>query len=68
MASKLDDSQLDNILSNGSEMPRMILQPVEQDGKIGLCTQGFGEKDPHERDHRASIEEILHKEMAGDQA
>lgn len=64
----LNDSQVDNILSNGSEMPRMILQPVEEDGRLVYVHKDSEKKTLMSEIIGQAIEETLHKEMASDQA
>src|SRR6186713_3085631 len=64
----LDDNHMENMLSNGSEMPRMIIQPVEEDGRLVYVHKDSQKKTQMSEIIGQAIEETLRGEMAGDLA
>lgn len=59
----LNDSQIDHALSKEAGIPRMILHPIEKEGRVLWVHKDSGKKTIMSEIVGLAIEEALHKEM-----
>lgn len=59
----LRDSQIDNVLSKEAGIPRMILHPIEKEGRLLWVHKDSGKKTIMSEIVGAAIEESLHREL-----